>query len=421
MTATRAETVPISLLGEVTLGKMVQPNRKNETDELRPYLRAAHLPAPGTLSLDVSEQQMYFSPAERDRLNLQEGDVVIVEGGAGYGRSAYLDNDLDGWGFQNSIVRVRPYPGVSIGRYVYYALQHAQADRQIELEVSTATLPHFTAEKVGRFRLPLPPLETQRAIADYLDRETAEVDAMSADLDEMEALLTERRGSVSTVLIGRLEGRSETRRVSLSVVADLISSNVDKKSREGELPVRLVNYTDVYYGDTLTSDADYMRATATPEQIGRVGVRDGDVVFTKDSETADDIGIPALVLNPDTDMVCGYHLTIARPRRELVNPRYLYWTFMSGQAKSHWEQVANGVTRFSIGSSATSGLPVLLPPLEVQRRVADEIDRETAEIDAMLADITELRDLLAERRAAVIAAAVTGHIDVPTTQETTNG
>lgn len=421
MTATRAETVPISLLGEVTLGKMVQPNRKNETDELRPYLRAAHLPAPGTLSLDVSEQQMYFSPAERDRLNLQEGDVVIVEGGAGYGRSAYLDNDLDGWGFQNSIVRVRPYPGVSIGRYVYYALQHAQADRQIELEVSTATLPHFTAEKVGRFRLPLPPLETQRAIADYLDRETAEVDAMSADLDEMEALLTERRGSVSTVLIGRLEGRSETRRVSLSVVADLISSNVDKKSREGELPVRLVNYTDVYYGDTLTSDADYMRATATPEQIGRVGVRDGDVIFTKDSETADDIGIPALVLNPDTDMVCGYHLTIARPRRELVNPRYLYWTFMSGQAKSHWEQVANGVTRFSIGSSATSGLPVLLPPLEVQRRVADEIDRETAEIDAMLADITELRDLLAERRAAVIAAAVTGHIDVPTTQETTNG
>ena len=185
---------------------MVQPTRKNETDELRPYLRAAHLPAPGTLSLDVSEQQMYFSPAELDRLDLQKDDVVIVEGGAGYGRSAYLDDDLDGWGFQNSIVRVRPYPDVSVGRYVYYALQHAQADRQIELEVSTATLPHFTAEKVGRFRLPLPPLETQRAIADYLDRETAEIDSMLEDITKLRDLLAERRAAlISAAVTGQID------------------------------------------------------------------------------------------------------------------------------------------------------------------------------------------------------------------------
>ena len=270
--------------------------------------------------------------------------------------------------------------------------------------------------------LPVPsiPFATQRAIADYLDRETAEIDAMTADLDEMESLLTEHRKSVSTILIGHLESAPDTRRVSLNVVADLISSSVDKKSREGEPPVRLVNYTDVYYGDTLTADADYMKATATPEQIERVGVRDGDVIFTKDSETADDIGIPALIRNPAPDMVCGYHLTIARPRRELINPRYLYWILMSGQAKAYWEQAANGVTRFSIGSSVTSRLPVVLPPLYRQEIVAAEIDRETAEIDAMLADITELRDLLAERRAAVIAAAVTGQIDIPAAEEPTH-
>lgn len=61
-----------------------------------------------------------------------------------------------------------------------------------------------------------------------------------------------------------------------------------------------------------------------------------------------------------------------------------------------------------------------MPSIDEQRRVVDEIDRETAEIDAMLADITELRDLLAERRAAVIAAAVTGQIDIPVAEETTH-
>ena len=61
---------------------------------------------------------------------------------------------------------------------------------------------------------------------------------------------------------------------------------------------------------------------------------------------------------------------------------------------------------------------VPLPPLEEQHRIVDEIARETSEIDAMLADITELRDLLAERRAVVIAATVTGQIDIPAAEET---
>ncbi|PCC82307.1 type I restriction endonuclease subunit S [Corynebacterium accolens] len=67
----------------------------------------------------------------------------------------------------------------------------------------------------------------------------------------------------------------------------------------------------------------------------------------------------------------------------------------------------------SMTSTVLSQLRIPLPPLGEQRRIADEIERETAEIDSMLEDITKLRDLLAERRAAVISAAVTGQIDIP--------
>lgn len=189
----------------------------------------------------------------------------------------------------------------------------------------------------------------------------------------------------------------------LGVVADLISSNVDKKTREGELPVRLINYTDVYYGSVLTPDLEYMPATATSGQIERVGVKDGDVIFTKDSEASDDIGIPALVREPGEDMVCGYHLTIARPRRSLVESNYLYWYLCSAVVKSYWEQTANGVTRFSIGYSATSALPIALPPIERQRAIADYLERETAEIDAMSADLDEMEKLLQERRGTYIS------------------
>jgi len=386
---------------------MVQPTRKNETDELRPYLRAAHLPAPGTLSLDVSEQQMYFSPAELDRLDLQKDDVVIVEGGAGYGRSAYLDDNLDGWGFQNSIVRVRPYPDVSVGRYVYYALQHAQADRQIELEVSTATLPHFTAEKVGRFRLPLPPLETQRAIADYLDRETAEIDGMRADLDEMERLLTERRTSV-------------------------IEDALKEAAKHGTIPLGYVA-TTIAGGTPSTSNSSYW---CRDDEEGHPWMTIGDMsstpVVTTTEKQVTEAGIGAARLSvgePGTILFAMYGATLGAvsrlgltaswnqailgifPDESVVSPDFLESSLIA--SKKHLVTLHRGNTQNNLNAEQVKSLRIPLPPVAEQHRIAAEIDHETAEIDSMLKDITALRDLLAERRAALISAAVTGQIDIP--------
>ncbi|PAT13864.1 type I restriction endonuclease subunit S [Corynebacterium sp. NML 120412] len=413
MSTTKARTVPISLLGEVTLGKMVQPTRKNEIDELRPYLRAAHLPAPGTLSLDVSEQQMYFSPAELDRLDLQKGDVVIVEGGAGYGRSAYMDDDLDGWGFQNSIVRVRPYPDVSVGRYVYYALQQAQADRQIELEVSTATLPHFTAEKVGRFRLPLPPLETQRAIADYLDRETAEVDAMSADLDEMEALLTERRGSIIRAHLLPEDG--EYTRVKLVANVSLGKTVQSARKRPDEVQRNYVRAAHIQPHGRLVLDEQAM--WFTPQELEQLTLRENDVLVV---EGGAGYGRSVVLHEDMPDWGFQNHVIRVRPNVGVVG-EFVHYTFLAHYSAGLIDLHADGATIPALSSDKARELPILSVDTDEQRHIARTVSRETAEIDAMLADITELRDLLAERRAAVITAAVTGQIDVPTTQETTNG
>ena len=389
---------------------MVQPTRKNETDELRPYLRAAHLPAPGTLSLDVSEQQMYFSPAELDRLDLQKDDVVIVEGGAGYGRSAYLDDDLDGWGFQNSIVRVRPYPDVSVGRYVYYALQHAQADRQIELEVSTATLPHFTAEKVGRFRLPLPPLETQRAIADYLDRETAEIDAMRADLDEMERLLTERRRSVVTSLTASDEWETVSLRSLAAATGGLISDGdwVELKDQDPNGEVRLLQLADV--GDGCFRDkSDKWVNDNVFDLLECTALQQGDVLIAR---MPDPIARATLVPAFDYRSITVVDVAILRvPSSD--DPAFVMHAINSAAFRSSVESKLSGSTRQRVSRSVLGREVIPRPDLPTQRRIADEIDRETAEIDSMLEDITKLRDLLAERRAAVISAAVTGQIDIP--------
>src|SRR5699024_4662626 len=201
--------IPIKRLASVTLGKMVQPDSKAESDIYAPYLRAAHVQPHGNV-IELPDQRMWFSRPELLALDLRQGDVVVVEGGAGYGRSAVLREDLPGWGFQNSIVRLRPAVGVADGRYLDYALQDALADGRIDLVTSTATLPHFTADKVSKFEVPSPALDEQRAIADYLDHETAQIDALVAKQEEFIGLLRERRSAVILSVAGTISAK-ETR------------------------------------------------------------------------------------------------------------------------------------------------------------------------------------------------------------------
>jgi len=100
----------------------------------------------------------------------------------------------------------------------------------------------------------------------------------------------------------------------LDGVADVFFSNVDKHTRDGEAPVRLCNYVDVYKNDKITDSIDFMQASAEPRKIAKFQIRRGDVLATKDSETPDDIAVPSLVARELPGVICGYHLALIRPR-----------------------------------------------------------------------------------------------------------
>jgi type I restriction enzyme S subunit len=172
--------------------------------------------------------------------------------------------------------------------------------------------------------------------------------------------------------------------IPLKRVASVRVSNVDKKSVDGEIPVRLCNYTDVYYQHSITPDLDLMQATATREQVGAFRLCEGDVVITKDSETADDIGVAAYVERTTPDLICGYHLAVLRPDPEVLDARFLYWA-VSSQRVRDWVAVsATGVTRFGLRSEAIAATPVVVHPLTTQRAIADYLDAETVRIDALI-------------------------------------
>jgi len=160
------------------------------------------------------------------------------------------------------------------------------------------------------------------------------------------------------------------RAVQLHEVADLRVSNVDKKSVTGELPVRLCNYMDVYGNDYIRADLPFMEATATAAEVERFGVRRGDVMITKDSETPDDIGIPAVVTEEIGNLVCGYHLAQLRPKDGVVDATYLAKQLSLPETAAYFAQRATGSTRYGLSTRTIAQTPIHLAPLAEQQCIA---------------------------------------------------
>ncbi len=156
----------------------------------------------------------------------------------------------------------------------------------------------------------------------------------------------------------------------LSEIASVTSSNVDKKTKKQETPVRLCNYTDVYANEYIYKNMPFMKASATKNEIMKFSLRKGDVIITKDSEDRMDIAVPAHVTENMDGVLCGYHLAILRPKEELLEGLYLSKILQLNEINHHFVRRANGVTRFGLTVSTIENSRIYLPPLREQKHIS---------------------------------------------------
>jgi type I restriction enzyme S subunit len=198
----------------------------------------------------------------------------------------------------------------------------------------------------------------------------------------------------------------------LKHVADVRFSGVDKHSHDNEIPVRLCNYTDVYKNDEITDDMVLMRATATAGEIARLTLKADDVIITKDSETPDDIAVPAWVSKALTGVVCGYHLGLLRPDARSTDGEFLFCAIGAARIAEQFHVLANGVTRFALSKHDVKNAIVPLPPVEEQKRICRWISKECTPLEQAIQRAEEEIKLIREYRDRLIADVVTGQVDV---------
>ena len=160
----------------------------------------------------------------------------------------------------------------------------------------------------------------------------------------------------------------------LADIAEIVISSVDKKTKPGEKIVRLCNFTDVYHNWAIKqSDYDsFMVASASDSNINKLSLKKGFVAFTKDSETRDDIGISTYIADDFDDVVLGYHCALAKPNEKIVYGKYLNAFMSSDYIKKYFELNATGSgMRFTLAVSTMEDMPIMLPSLNVQKKIGD--------------------------------------------------
>ena len=143
-------------------------------DSLGPYVRNVDVQWDSVNTDNLPE--MDFPLQERDRYRLQPGDLLVCEGGE-VGRTAIWQDEMECF-YQKAIHRVRPLSDSDVPRFLYF-LMYALAKRGIfSAGGNPNTIDHLTAVQLRHYRTPFPLMSEQRAIADYLDCETARIDAL---------------------------------------------------------------------------------------------------------------------------------------------------------------------------------------------------------------------------------------------------
>ena len=357
---------------------------------------------------------------------LTDGDILLSRSGT-IGRSFHYQSDRYGpCSYAGYLVRFVPGPKAQ-SRYVYLFTKTPAFQNAAKAVAISSTIENVNAEKYANITVPVPPPEDQAAIVRYLDKADQQIQAYIGAKQKLITLLEEERQAIirqavtrgldpnvrlkasGVEWLGDVPEHWQTRR--LRTVADMRVSNVDKHTNEDESPVRLCNYVDVYKNERITEDIPFMHASASPDEIERFRLIRNDVIITKDSETWDDIGVPALVEYSATDLVCGYHLAILRPT-EIVHGPFLARALQSETVCRQFHVGAKGVTRYGLAQNAIQDALIPLPPLREQKVIAKQLDQDTKAIDVTKKAAHQQIELMQEYRTRLIADAVTGKIDV---------
>lgn len=367
------------------------------------------------------------SKREREGRLLARGDLLLEKSGGGekqpVGQVVLYDREAPAV-CSNFVAKVALAPGM-VPRFWLY--QHAAAyvsGVNVGAIKQTSGIQNLDQSQYFDERGVFPDEGEQRAIAAFLDRETAKIDALIAEQEKLLALLAEKRqATISHAVtrglnpnvpmkdsgipwLGEVPAHWEITR--LKYVTDaIVDCPHETPIYDPDGDYLVIRTADLDQGVLNSSQMYRLSYEQYQDRTRRSSLQTGDVVYGREGERW---GHAALV--PESDRFClGQRMMQFRPCRRMC-PTFLMWQLNSVGTYRQGELDTVGATSPHVNVSTIRNFQLTLPPLDEQRAVAARLNSESKRFDELQAEAERAISLLREHRSALISAAVTGKIDV---------
>lgn len=390
-----------------------------------PYLRAGNV-RDGSLDLD-DVKEMSFTPAEQSLFSLKPRDVLVTEGSGSLrsvGASAVWRGEIAGTVcFQNTLLRLRPRSSTTDPRFLAWWCRHAFADGLFASVATGANIHHISAQRVRSLATRTPHLYEQRAIADFLDTETARIDALIAKKRRMIVLLKERFVRVVfDGVTGRLTSPSEPQRDSgldwlgpipghwgvAPVGANFevqLGKMLNPKASGGPDQYPYLRNTNVQWDHIELDEVATMHFDVHERAVYQL--RPGDLLVCEGGE----VGRAAIWDGTMKPMLIQKALHRVRPRGS-ADARYLMYCLRAAADQKVFGVEGNQATIVHLTAEKLRMHRFPTPPLEEQRNIVRRLDMAKTHMTSARSLLERQIELLHEHRRALITAAVTGEMEV---------
>jgi type I restriction enzyme, S subunit len=349
--------------------------------------------------------------------HLRPNDVLINSTGTGtLGRIGYFTDSPDGLPCMadSHVTIARAKTDELDARFSYYWLSSRPFQEYVyaALVVGATNQIELNRDRLGDAPVPLPPLEEQRRIADLLDAETSKLDRIELLSSKLSCRLGERQESLlSSCFSSRTVEAGGTPPVNLAL-RRVVNRWIDYRGATPEKTVSgipLVTAKNIRDGKIdMAASREYIAEDAYSDWMRRGLLMHGDVLLTTEAP----LGQVAMVDDPGVAL--AQRVIVLRADQRFCSPEWLYWYLRSPQGQAELELRATGSTALGIKADRLRGVPIpMVKPAEAKERLA-QLQSQVSQIENLQGELSRQRALIAERRQALITAAVTGKFDVST-------
>lgn len=298
--------------------------------------------------------------------------------------------------------------------WLYWSLKAATHWIERELTSGMIGMVHVTKEELGGVPVPVPDLDEQRRITAFLDTETERVDtliqARASQLRYLEQLWQSRLAATATELI-EAHGLLPLRRVVSSIEQGWSPQCEEVEAAPTEWAV--LKTSAVSTGTFLPLEHKRLPADLVPDL--RYKVADGDILMTRGSGSPAYVGVASLAKTQGRSLMFSDLLYRVRVSHDW-SPKFVTLMLSSPPVRGLMSLLFRGQSGQTIKLRAEDVKSIGIPatPLTKQESVAAELEAAKHDINEAQSAIRRSQALLAERRQALITAAVTGQFDVTT-------